>query len=81
MIKIGIMELMICTVFPVITRRPMVMITQTTATIIGERIRTILRKKIHMRTKMTAMATGADKAICLNISTPKTSSATGKPVI
>jgi len=34
MMKMGIMELMMCTVFPVAIRRPMVVITETMATII-----------------------------------------------
>ena len=51
------------------------------ARIIGESTSTSLRKNTSMRMKTTAMAMGAETAICLNISTPKVSSATGRPVM
>ena len=81
MIKIGIMELIIWTVFPVAIRRPIVKMTETLATIKGDIMRTIFLKKNNMRRKIIIMAKGAEMAICLNISTPKVSSATGRPVI
>ena len=79
--KMGIMELIMWTVFPEITSRLIVQITATIATIKGDMIRTNLRKKKSMSTKIMTMATGPVIAICLNICTPKVSSATGRPVM
>ena len=56
-------------------------ITETIATIMGEIISTSLRKKISISMNMTTIAAGAEIAICINISTPNVSSATGRPVI
>ena len=81
MMKMGIMLLMMCTVLPVPISRPMVQMTETMAMIIGEMTSVSLRKNSSINTKMTAMAMGAETAICLNISTPKVSSATGSPVM
>ena len=81
MMKIGIMLLMMWIVLPVATSRAIVTTQLTTATIIGERIRTIFLKKSRSSRKMISMASGAETAICLNISTPKVSSAIGRPVM
>ena len=81
MMKTGIIELMMWTVLPVAMRIPMVQITETMATIMAERMREIFLKNTSMMMKMMSMAMGAEIAICLNISTPNVSSATGSPVM
>ncbi len=79
--KIGIIELMMCTVKPSPISRPIVAITVTIATIIGAMISVMLRKKYHISRKIMRPASGAEMAICTNISWPKVSSATGSPVM
>ena len=81
MMKIGIMLLMMWIVLPVATSSAIVTMQLTIATIIGERMSTIFLKNSSSRMKMISMAVGAEIAICLNISTPKVSSAIGRPVI
>ena len=50
MIKIGIIELIMWTVYPVPMSNPMVQITETIATIMGETIKINLRKKkLHVK--------------------------------
>ena len=51
------------------------------ATIIGDKTKANERKNHHINKRMTRAASGAEIAICLNISTPKVCSATGKPVM
>ncbi|OQB35552.1 MAG: hypothetical protein BWY09_02263 [Candidatus Hydrogenedentes bacterium ADurb.Bin179] len=63
MMKMGIMELMIWMVFPVTTSRPMLMITMTSASIMGAMINIGLRKKKIINRKITSMARGAEMAI------------------
>ena len=70
MTKIGIIELMMWTVLPVAMSRPMAPTTDTRATTIGANTRFRLRKKSHMRSRIRAIAAGAEIAICQNISTP-----------
>ncbi len=81
MMKIGIIELMMWIVLPVTIRSAMVTITETIATIIGETTSTSLRKNQSISRKMTSIASGAETAIWMNISTPNVSSATGRPVM
>jgi len=81
MMKIGIMELMMWTAFPVPINNPMVQMTATTATIIGLIISIKRLKKAYISPKMTSIAIGAEIAICTNICTPNVSSATGRPVM
>ena len=59
----------------------MLQITDTIAMIIGETTRDSLRKKNHIKKKMISIDSGAEIAIWINISTPKLSSATGRPVM
>ena len=47
----------------------------------GAIIKVMLRKKYHIKAKINKPAKGAEIAICMNISTPKVSSAMGSPVI
>ncbi len=68
-------------VWPVATKSAMVTIQLTMAIIKGEIINASLRKKRSSNRKMMSIAVGAERAICLNISTPKVSSATGRPVM
>ncbi len=75
------MELMIWTSKPRPINNPIVEITLTMATIIGAMIRLSLRKNKSNSKKIANPANGADVAICTSISTPKVSSATGRPVI
>ncbi len=70
-----------CTVKPRPINNPIVAITVTIATIIGAMAKATLRKNPHMRRNTSSPATGAAIPICLNISTPKVSSATGIPVM
>ncbi len=58
------------------------MVTKTViiATIIGAMTSVALRKKNHMRSSTRSPARGAAIPICLNISAPNVSSATGSPV-
>ncbi len=79
--KIGIMELMMWTVKPMPMSSPMVAMTVTMATIIGATISGMLRKKNHSSRKIIRPASGAEMPICTNISKPKVSSATGRPVM
>ena len=79
--KMGIIELMMWMVLPVMISRLIVDKAQTTATIMGEVMKISRLKNHHNNKKMTNIASGAEIAICLNISTPKVSSATGNPVI
>ena len=78
--KIGIIELMMWTVKPSPTISPMVATMVTIARIIGAATSTRLRKKNHISRRTTSPASGAVTAICVNISTPNVSSATGRPV-
>jgi len=55
--------------------------TETIATIIGDMINFIFLKNMSIRMNINNIDRGAEIAICLNISTPKTDSATGKPAI
>ena len=57
--KIGIMELMMCTVKPEPIRAPMPQATLNMATIIGETINEILRNKNHISRKITRPISGA----------------------
>ena len=59
----------------------MVQMILTIATIIGETMSETLLKKKSIRRNMMSPASGALTAICLNISMPKVSSATGSPVM
>ncbi|MBA7658352.1 hypothetical protein ES703_66302 [subsurface metagenome] len=79
--KIGIIELIICTGYPSPIKSPIVEMTETIATINGEIISTSLRKKSSISINITNIAKGAEAAIWINISTPKVSSATGRPVM
>ncbi len=63
MMKMGIMLLMMCTVLPVVTSRPIVKMTETIATIMGEMMSISFRKKSRSRPKMTSIAKGAEIAI------------------
>ncbi len=77
MMKIGIIELIMWMVFPVIMSAPIVRTTETIATIIGEMMSDTRLKKNHIKRKMRAMAMGAEIAIWTNICTPNVSLATG----
>ena len=55
--------------------------TETIAIIIGDMTSTGFLKNSSIKTKITTIASGADTAIWMNISTPKVSSATGSPVM
>ena len=66
-IKMGIIELIMCTVCPVTTNSPMVQTVAITASNIAGATSIAFRKKIHIRMKMMSMARGAEMAICLNI--------------
>ncbi len=79
--KIGIMELMMCTVKPMSTKRPIVQMTLIMATIMGAATTEKRRKKSSMSKKTRSHVRGADTAICRNISLPKVSSATGRPAM
>ena len=68
-------------VFPVAIKAPMVRITETMATIIGETMSDTRLKKNHISRKISAIAMGAETAIWTNIWTPKVSFATGSPVM
>ena len=63
MMKIGIIELMMWIVFPVITSSAIVLPAATMATIIGDRMSRRFRKNHHITRKMTSMASGAEIAI------------------
>ena len=77
----GIIEDMMCMVLSVAINNPIVYITATTAIIKGDMININDLKNRNIEQKIINMAKGADIAICLNISTPNVSSATGRPVI
>ena len=79
--KMGIMELMMCRVLPMPIKSPMLHITDSMATSIGARMSLTFLKKTSMSRKMASMARGALIAIWTNISWPKVSSATGRPVM
>jgi hypothetical protein len=81
MMNMGIILLIICTGKPDMMSAPMVIITETIAIIMGDIIRTSFLKKMSISMKITIMAEGAETAICMNISTPNVSSATGSPVM
>ncbi len=79
--NIAIIELMMCTLKPVRTRRPIVQATVIIATIIGARTTDTLRKKTSMSSMMNSAANGAEVPICRNIWWPNVSSAIGSPVM
>ena len=77
--NIGIIEDMICRVKPVPINNPMVQMTLIMATAIAAMTSVSLRKKYSMRRKITSPAKGASRAIWMNMSLPKISSASGRP--
>ena len=65
--KMGIIELMMCTVKPRPMSAPMMATTVAIATIMGAITSTGLLKKYHMSRKIMTPASGAEMPICTNI--------------
>ncbi len=65
--KIGIMELIMCTVNPSPISKPMTATTVAMATSMGATTNLTLRKKYHMSRNIIRAASGADRPICTNI--------------
>ena len=66
--KIGIIELMMCTVKPMPIKSPIVITTVAIATSMGATTNTALRKKYSISRKIINPASGAEIPICTNMS-------------